>query len=119
MNFEQTLAQLIVEDRLSTGLGNTLLWSLDNYLGALAVRRINVRGKTRLKDLTFEQFTTLLKTNVLMIYLPGLGIKRMRELRLAVHRFINEHNLDTHFPFIDEYEPQRRRGQSLMERFGW
>jgi len=103
MKFEQALAQLIVEERLSTGLATILTWALDNYLGFLALKRIGKDNeRIRLKDLPFEDFIYLLKFYVLWLYVPGLGHKRLRELRLAVMRFIDDHGYDYDFPFIEE-----------------
>jgi hypothetical protein len=119
MKFETILSQLIVEERLSTGLATSLTWALDNYLGFLALRQLgNVGKRMRLRELSFKKFLLLLKLNVLMLYIPGLGLKRLRELRLAVMRYIDEHNLEYEFPHVDEVRV-KKRGRSIMEKFGY
>jgi len=108
ISFVDALAQLVVEERLSPGLAGTLSWGLENYIGMLAYRRLNLDHEVQLKQLTFGDFLYLLRFNVLMLYMPGLGPKRMRELRLAVKRFIDEHNLDYDFPEPVQFERRRR-----------
>jgi hypothetical protein len=120
LKFKKVLGHLIAEDRISSGLARSLEWSLDNYLGSLALRHLEYPPTVkRLKDLSFKQFLTLLKLNVLMFYVPGLGTKRIRELRLAVARYIDEHNLKHKFSYVEEPERRKRYGWSLIDKYGY